>query len=128
MQTALAPKMAAVPARFAGAQGAGPPPICVSDRMRRAWTDAIVPAFFRVAGRVDGVLGRSPGGRRRLRRRFAGACLGWRDGCAPGRGDRVRISRLRGLVPSEKGLETRVAHPNDPPKSHRSSFTNRPVG
>ena len=51
MQTALAPKMAAVPARFAGAQGAGPPPICVSDRMRRAWTDAIVPAFFRVASR-----------------------------------------------------------------------------
>ena len=127
MQTALAPKMAAVPARFAGAQGAGPPPICVSDRMRRAWTDAIVPAFSRCGSRrwrLGAVSGRAAA----LAAAFAGACLGWRDGCAPGRGDRVRISRLRGLVPSKKGLETRWRTRMTLQRATEPGFTNRPVG
>ncbi len=75
----------------------------------------------RVGCRVDGVLGPSTGGRRRLRRRFERVCLGWKVGCAPGRG-RPRAQRaMRGLVPSERGLLDAAARRTSSPQRQRAA-------
>ena len=64
----------------------------------------VVRRRFRAAGRVDGVLGPSLGGRRWSRWRFDRVCLGWKDGCVPGRGDRGAQRAIAWAVPSERGL------------------------
>ena len=116
-----------MPAKFAGAQGAGPPPIFVRYWMRRVWTVAIVPALFdgvfalRVASMASwGRLWAGGGGRGGVLSVFAS---GGRMAVCPGGATAVRSARLRGLYRAREAYWTRRRAESHSQDAKRSSFT-----